>query len=357
MNEGAVVAITDNRRLQVASSDVLDEDTNSLICEDPRTRKVVELAQRVARTEASVMITGESGTGKEMFARYIHLQSRRARGSFVAVNCAAIPGSMLEATLFGYEKGAFTGAYQTHFGKFERAQGGTLLLDEITEIDLELQAKLLRVLQEREIERLGGRRPIALDVRILATTNRDLGREVAAGRFRKDLYYRLNVFPLRLPPLTERPGDILPLAEERVRSHSLREARAPTLTQAARQKLLQHSWPGNVRELDNVIQRALILANGDGIDAEHICIEVDLMPPPRVTELEVASSSAEAARLGDDLKLRERELIVEALRVENGNRQAAARRLGISPRTLRYKIARLRELGLAMPVIIGFEAG
>jgi two-component system response regulator FlrC len=357
MNEGAVVIIADERRIRAGSCEFLGQDASNLICEDSRTRKVVELARRVAQTEASVMITGESGTGKEMFARYIHLQSRRAKGPFVAVNCAAIPGSMLEATLFGYERGAFTGAYQTHFGKFERAQGGTLLLDEITEIDLDLQAKLLRVLQEKEIERLGGRRPIALDVRILATSNRDLGQEVATGRFRKDLYYRLNVFPLSLPPLIERPADILPLAEARIRSHTIAAGVPPTLTQAAREKLLQHAWPGNVRELDNVIQRALILASGDAIDAGDICTESELMPPPRLAEPQPSLHAPEAPRLGEDLKLRERELIVDALRVENGNRQAAARRLGISPRTLRYKIARLRELGLGMPVIIGFEAG
>jgi two-component system response regulator FlrC len=357
MNEGAVVAIADDRRLQAAGDETLDEDVACLISEDRRTRKVVELAQRVAQTEASVMITGESGTGKEMFARYIHLRSRRAKGPFVAVNCAAIPGSMLEATLFGYEKGAFTGAYQTHFGKFERAQGGTLLLDEVTEIGLDLQAKLLRVLQEREIERLGGRRPIALDVRILATSNRDLSREVAAGRFRKDLYYRLNVFPLALPPLSERPADILPLAEARIRAHTPPGGRSVTLTQAAREKLLQHCWPGNVRELDNVIQRALILANGSALDAAEICIESALLPESWEPETQATLNVQDSPDLGQDLRIRERELIVEALRVENGNRQAAARRLGISARTLRYKIARLRQMGLGMPVIIGVDAG
>jgi two-component system response regulator FlrC len=356
MNEGAAVLSAGDRRPAASYCECLDDDANILIYADPRTRKVVELAARVAQTDASVMITGESGTGKEMFARYIHLRSRRDQGPFVAVNCAAIPSSMLEATLFGYEKGAFTGAYQTHFGKFERAQRGTLLLDEITEIDLDLQAKLLRALQEREIERLGGRRPIALDVRILATTNRDLSQEVAAGRFRKDLYYRLNVFPLSLPPLTERPADILPLAEARIRAHTTGDRAAPVLTSGACQKLLKHSWPGNVRELDNVIQRALILASGDAIDADAVCIESDPIQWPQAAT-QAQAVLPEIAGLDEDLRLRERDLIVEALRVERGNRQAAARRLGISPRTLRYKIARLRELGLGMPVIIGFEAG
>jgi two-component system response regulator FlrC len=213
------------------------------------------------------------------------------------------------------------------------------------------------VLQEREIERLGGRRPIPLDVRILATSNRDLGREVAMGRFRKDLYYRLNVFPLALPPLSERPADILPLAQARIRAHTAPDGRSAALTEAAREKLLQHSWPGNVRELDNVIQRALILASGTALDADDICIESDLLPEPCETQPDVRFEAQDAPDLGKDLRIRERELIVEALRVENGNRQAAARRLGISPRTLRYKIARLRQMGLRMPVIIAADAG
>lgn len=327
----------------------------NLVYKDAKTRRLVELAERVARTEASVMIVGESGTGKEVFARYIHGASSRTNGPFVAVNCAAIPHGMLETTLFGHEKGAFTGAYQTHQGKFEQAQNGTLLLDEVTEIDLDVQAKLLRVLQEKEIERLGGRKAIPLDVRILATTNRDLIGAVNTGRFRKDLYYRLNVFPLVLPPLAERQDDILPLADSRIRHHTPPAKHLPALTYDAEQKLLQHSWPGNVRELDNVIQRALILCDGRRIGAEHICIEAEAETD--LTGMRgQAQRASQAVPLDDDLKLRERDLILEALRVENGNRQAAAQRLGISPRTLRYKLARLREQGLGMPVILGWDS-
>lgn len=329
---------------------------DDLVHADPVTRRVIDLAERVARTQASVMISGQSGTGKEMFARFIHARSARGQSPFVAVNCAAIPANMLEATLFGYERGAFTGAYQTHQGKFEQAQGGTLLLDEISEMDLELQAKLLRVLQEREIERLGGRQTIALDVRILATTNRDLAAEVAAGRFRVDLYYRLNVFPLRVPPLSERVGDILPLAAARVRIHTPAGQRPPDFTRAAQQKLLSHSWPGNVRELDNVIQRALILQAKGWIDADDICIEPVVLPAEAgaaICRPAVSDDGPVPAPLArEDLRVRERDLIIEALRVTQGNRKAAADRLGISPRTLRYRIARLRRLGVELPVIL-----
>lgn len=326
-----------------------------LVLVDPAARRVLGLAERVARTEASVMICGESGTGKEMFARHIHACSARAGGPFIAVNCAAIPGNLLEATLFGYERGAFTGAYQGHRGKFEQAQGGTLLLDEITEMDLELQAKLLRVLQEREIERLGGRTTIRLDVRILATTNRDLSAAVAAGVFRVDLYYRLNVFPLTIPPLCERLGDILPLAEARLRFHTPAGRQVPRLTRAAEERLLAHAWPGNVRELDNVMQRALVLHSGGWIDIGEICIEPVPLPTgdPRVRPPASAlGSPPDPPRLGEDLRVRERDLILEALRATGGNREGAARRLGISPRTLRYRIARLRRLGVEMPVIL-----
>jgi len=295
-----------------------------------------------------VLLTGESGTGKEAFARYIHAHSDRAGGPFVAINCAAIPENMLEAVLFGYEKGAFTGAHQAHPGKFEQAQGGTLLLDEISEMDLGLQAKLLRVLQEREVERLGGKRAISLDVRVLATTNRNLREEVAAGRFREDLYYRINVFPLRLPPLRERPADILPLARRFLRQHARPRAQAPRLSPAAEAALRGYAWPGNVRELDNVIQRALILCSGPEILPEHLRLGDEAFGPAAPAPDAGGGVQGEAARLARDLKLRERDLIVEAIRAA-GSRKAAAERLGISPRTLRYKIARLRELGIEVP--------
>lgn len=325
------------------------DDAAGFVAEDPATRKLTTLVKRVAATDATVMISGESGSGKEVFAQMIHGNSARRRGPFVAINCAAIPENMLEASLFGYEKGAFTGAYQAHAGKFEQAQGGTLLLDEISEMDLGLQAKLLRVLQEREVERLGGREAIDLDVRVLATTNRNMREEVAAGRFREDLFYRLNVFPLHVPPLRDRSADILPLATRLIRRYCPEGRNLPQLTAQAQQALLAHRWPGNVRELDNVIQRALILLCGNQIVVEDLCFEFDAprvaAEQPDLRENEWPSSE----RLGDDLKNREFELILDALRTDNGCRKAAAERLGISPRTLRYKLARMREQGIAIP--------
>lgn len=326
-----------------------------IIAVDERSRTLVELADRVAGSDVTVMITGESGTGKEVLARYIHRHSRRAAQPFVAINCAAIPENMLEAMLFGYEKGAFTGASQMSPGKFEQAQGGTLLLDEISEMDLALQAKLLRVLQEREVERLGGRKPIALDVRVLATSNRIMRDEVVAGRFREDLYYRLNVFPLQLPPLRDRTEDIVPMAQRLLAVNAgIQGISAPKLTQQAQHHLLAHYWPGNVRELDNLMQRALIMHRGDAIDVADLQLE----PSPGV-QRPAATSFADSTPLttgtedndglGDDLRTHERNLIMDALKVGMGSRKAAAERLGISPRTLRYKLARLREQGVEIP--------
>ena len=237
-------------------------------------RRLLELAQRVAATECTVLIVGESGTGKEVLARFIHRNSPRASQPFVAINCAAIPETMLEAMLFGYERGAFTGAHASHAGKFEQAQGGTLLLDEVTEMPLGLQAKLLRILQEREVERLGGRSPLPLDVRVLATTNRRLREEVAAGRFREDLYYRLNVFPLAIAPLRARRDDVLPLAMQLLGARCRPGALIPALSAEAAHLLLTYPWPGNARELDNLLQRALILLNGPVILPAHIQFEL-----------------------------------------------------------------------------------
>jgi len=313
------------------------------VAEDPRSRELFALAARVARSEATVLILGESGSGKEVLARYIHDRSLRAAGPFVAVNCAAIPENMLEATLFGWEKGAYTGAVRAGAGKFEQAQGGTLLLDEISEMDPNLQAKLLRVLQEREVERLGSERVIALDVRVLATTNRDLREAVREGRFREDLYFRLAVFPLRALALRERPGDILPLAQ-----HALaRAARAagrtpPQLAPQAAARMRRYAFPGNVRELDNLMQRALILQPGDCIGPDALVFEQPAPPPPEVPALD---------GLNGQLREREYHLIAEALRV--GSRKAAAQKLGISERTLRYKLARMRDEGFALPEAVG----
>lgn len=317
-----------------------------MVAVDGRSQEVAELARRVAATEATVMITGESGVGKEVLARYIHLNSSRAEQPFVAINCAAIPDNMLEATLFGYEKGAFTGAYQSSPGKFEQAQGGTLLLDEISEMELGLQAKLLRVLQEREVERLGGRKPIALDVRVLATSNRNLREEVGGGRFREDLFYRLNVFPLHLPPIRERSADILPLAQRMLARGARLHARPlPVLSEAARQRLLAHAWPGNVRELDNVIQRALILQPGDVIDAADLKLESGEASPGPAPDAPGGGGETTAG----DLKSREHQIVLETLQAVRGSRKAAAERLGISQRTLRYKLARMREQGINIP--------
>ncbi len=327
-------------------------DDPEIVAEDQATRKLAALARRVACTDATVMISGNSGTGKEVFAQLIHRHSARANGPFVAINCAAIPENMLEASLFGYEKGAFTGAYQGRAGKFEQAQGGTLLLDEISEMDLGLQAKLLRVLQEREVERLGGREVIALDVRVLATTNRNMREEVAAGRFREDLFYRLNVFPLHLTPLHQRKADILPLTNRLIRKYAPPGRTVPHMSKQAQQALLDHLWPGNVRELDNVIQRALILLDGDQIEVEDLCFELDvtvgLEAEPRQASADDPLTQSQDG-LGGGLKTREFEMILDALRVDNGSRKAAAERLGISPRTLRYKLARMRDQGIAVP--------
>jgi two-component system, response regulator FlrC len=310
----------------------------------PVSLKLVELARRVAQSDCTVLIAGESGVGKEVLARYIHRCSSRANGPFIAVNCAAIPENMLEAMLFGYEKGSFTGAQSAHAGKFEQAQGGTLLLDEATEMPLGLQAKLLRVLQEREVERLGGRGAVSLNVRVLATTNRQLRAEVAAGRFREDLYYRLNVFPLTVAPLRERREDLLPLAMRLLSSRCTPGTRIPALSADAAHALLIYPWPGNVRELDNVMQRALILCTGPVIEPEHIRFESEDIVP--TTD---ATSAAVPGALADSLQSAERDLILEALRSGNGSRRMAAEKLGISPRTLRYKLAKLRDSGIEVP--------
>ncbi|MBK1690688.1 sigma-54 interaction domain-containing protein [Ectothiorhodospira mobilis] len=327
-----------------------EDGATELVAEDPRSRELLELAGRVAASDVTVMLNGESGVGKEIFARFIHARSHRADGPFVAVNCAAIPENMLEAILFGHERGAFTGATEARPGKFELAQGGTLLLDEISEMDQALQAKLLRVLQEREVERLGGRRPMAMDVRVLATSNRNLQAAVADGLFREDLFYRLNVFPLHIPPLRERPGDILPLARRMIERYG-RGIHRVRLNQTAAARLVDHPWPGNVRELDNVIQRAMILHEGDSIDAVDVRFETaSALNHDRGEDRgDLTPSAPRPQRLGDTLRSREEQLILDALREEAGSRKEAAARLGISPRTLRYKLARLREAGVSIP--------
>lgn len=316
-----------------------------LIAEDPRSREILLLASRVARTDATVLLTGESGTGKEVFARYIHDQSARARGPFVAINCAAIPDTLLEATLFGHERGAFTGAQTAQAGKFEQANGGTLLLDEISEMPLGLQAKLLRVLQEREVERVGGKRPVALDIRVLATSNRDMAAEVKAGRFREDLFYRLNVFPIGIPALRERPGDILPLARHFLLRQAGNIGRTVRFDGAAEAKLAAYEWPGNVRELENVIQRAVILAPAEIISPE--CLTLRSSDRSAVESSPVASPTLPPASgaIPANMKDLERQHILDTLAKVGGSRKKAVELLGISERTLRYKLAQYRQDG------------
>ncbi len=316
---------------------------------EPASAQLLELAARVARSDSTVLISGESGTGKEVLARYIHQQSTRATQPFIAINCAAIPDNMLEATLFGHEKGSFTGAIAAQAGKFEQADGGTILLDEISEMPLGLQAKLLRVLQEREVERVGARKPIQLDIRVVATTNRDLAGEVAAGRFREDLFYRLSVFPLAWRPLRERPADIIPLAERLLNNHvkKMKHAQA-RLSAEAQACLVAYPWPGNVRELDNAIQRALILQQGGLIQPQDFCLAMGsgVAPLPSLAPAPVVAETETAGALGDDLRRREFQMIIDTLRAERGRRKEAAERLGISPRTLRYKLAQMRDAGM-----------
>jgi two-component system response regulator FlrC len=313
---------------------------------DAQSIELLVLAKKVASTDASVMVLGPSGSGKEVLAQYVHYNSNRSDKPFVAINCAAIPENMLEATLFGYEKGSFTGAIQACPGKFEQAQGGTILLDEITEMDLSLQAKILRVLQEREVERLGGRKTIKLDVRVIATSNRDLKDAVSEGIFREDLYYRLNVFPLTWLPLSKRRDDIVPLAKHLIAQVCKGNGQAiPELTAAGRSKITSYDWPGNVRELDNVIQRAIILHSENIIDAGDLLIEN--FDSEIVTEMPLETNTED--KLGNELKLQEHQIILDTLTACRGSRKDVAERLGISPRTLRYKIARMRDSGIQIP--------
>jgi two-component system, response regulator FlrC len=325
------------------------------IVQDAAMRALMDRAQQVARSEASVLILGESGTGKEVMARSIHSMSRRARGPFVALNVAALPESLLESELFGHEKGAFSGAVALRKGKFEQADGGTLLLDEIGEMQGHLQAKLLRAIQEREVDRLGGASPVKVNVRILAATHRDLAAEVRAGRFREDLYFRLNVVSLAIPPLRDRQADILPLAQHFARRYAqVNGLPERPIAIAAEALLLGHAWPGNVRELENTIHRAVLLADGREIGPEAIELTptspfravVDAAPAPAAAR---ANGNPIAALVGRRMEEVERELIIETLGRCLGNRTRAAEILGISIRTLRNKLAEYRGLGVAVP--------
>jgi DNA-binding NtrC family response regulator len=319
-------------------------------------RALLGRAEQLARAEASVLIAGESGTGKEVLARHIHAASKRARGPFVALNCAALPEALLESELFGHERGAFSGAVAARKGKFEQAERGTLLLDEIGEMELRLQSKLLRAIQEREVDKLGGTQPVKVDVRILAATNRDLQAEVRAGRFREDLYFRLNVVQLRIPPLRERGKDILPLAEHFAERYSAANGLPlRPLSPAASSRLLAHPWPGNVRELENAMHRAVLLAQGREIGLDAIELGAPLPEAVSAAAAPISAPTAHpiAALVGRRMEEVERELILETLGRCLGNRTRAAEILGISIRTLRNKLAEYRGQGVSVPLAPG----
>lgn len=325
------------------------------VAADPASLAVIALAQRLAKSDIPVLINGPTGTGKEVLSNYIHRCSDRSDKPFIGVNCAAIPETMLEAMLFGHEKGAFTGANSAGEGFFRAADGGTLLLDEIAEMPLALQAKLLRALQEGEVVPVGATRPVKVDVRIIACANRDLPLEVEEGRFRADLYYRLNVFPIAIAALRDRPGDIAPLAFAMALRHARKGAAQPWIAEEALALLRNHPWPGNVRELENVIRRALLLAQDQGtIEAEHIVFDTApriSQPTATIVPLQVAQSSAgsrEPQRLAKVVQLSEARAIINTLEKVGGHRATAARELGISERTLRYRLASFRDAGIAV---------
>ncbi|MDD1793546.1 sigma-54 dependent transcriptional regulator [Enterovibrio sp. ZSDZ42] len=330
---------------------------SDVVTESAHNRQLFQMAQRVAQTDASVLINGESGTGKEVLARFIHNASPRANGPFVAINCAALPESMIESILFGHAKGAFTGAIQSHPGKLEVANQGSLLLDEIGELPLAMQTKLLRVLQEREVERLGCNKKIKLDIRVLAATNLDLEVAVAEGRFRSDLYYRLNVFPLQCAPLRERKQDILPLASNMIKRYVPDYHESIGFSSDAKQLLETYPWPGNVRELENVIQRAMVLSRGCVIRAEDLMLpgafamsdlpELDavVVDTPAPIEPNRQRMTNDKPSLRKSRKLAEFDTIIDTLRRFDGHRSKSAEELGVSTRALRYKIQTMRENG------------
>ncbi|MGE3932324.1 MAG: sigma-54-dependent transcriptional regulator [Rhodospirillaceae bacterium] len=368
--EGAVRAIKAGAReyvplppdanLIAAVLEAVTEENHAIIFRDPGFAEVLRVAEQVAPSEASILVTGESGTGKELLARFVHNKSRRAKEKFISVNCAAIPENLLESELFGHEKGAFTGAVARRIGKFEEANGGTLLLDEVSEMDIRLQAKLLRAVQEREIDRVGGNQPVKVDIRLIATSNRDLEKEVRKGTFREDLYFRLNVINLHLPPLRERPRDVQVLSDHFIKRYAeANDLPIRPLSPAALDMLLHHPWRGNVRELENTIHRAVLLARGTEIGPEAIQLangsaangEAAATASGRTPAAAAATSpAATKALVGRTVADVERDLILDTLYHCLGNRTHAANVLGISIRTLRNKLKQYSEEGMPVPL-------
>ncbi len=338
-------------KLIAAILEAATEETSSFIFRDPVMARTVALVDQIASSEASVLISGESGTGKEVMARYIHGKSKRAKEKFVSLNCAAIPENLLESELFGHEKGAFTGAVARRIGKFEEANGGTLLLDEISEMQLNLQAKLLRAIQERVIDRVGGTTPVKVNIRIIATTNRNLEKDVRQGKFREDLYFRLNVVNIRLPALRERPNDIELLAQHFIKKYSTsNEVPVRPLSDEARQKLVSHIWKGNVRELENTLHRAVLMANGSKIGPEAIMLNTGFSAPASEAGADAGPNASQAGNtagmVGKTMAEVEKSLILDTLNHCLGNRTHAANILGISIRTLRNKLKAYADEGV-----------
>ncbi len=349
------IPLPPDEELIAAVLEAITEEIKTVVFADPATMRTLALADQIAPSDASVLITGESGTGKEVIARYIHRKSKRAGNQMICVNCAAIPEALLEAELFGHEKGAFTGAVARRIGKFEEADGGTILLDEISEMDMRLQSKLLRVLQEREVDRIGGSKPVKVNIRVLATSNRNMPEEVKKGTFREDLYFRLNVISLNMPPLRERKEDIKPLAEHFIDKYSKANGiPVRKLTDEALGKLKSYKWSGNVRELENTMHRSVLLASGNDIGADAIYLSG---APEEVKAAPVATQQTQGTNplVGRSVESVEQELIIDTLSYCLGNRTHAANILGISIRTLRNKLKTYSEQGLNIPPAVGEE--
>lgn len=350
------VPLPPNAELIAAVIEAVTEENRAMIADDPAIRAVLDMADQVAPSNASILISGESGTGKELMARYIHQKSQRKNGPYISLNCAAIPENLLESELFGHEKGAFTGAIGRRIGKFEEANGGTLFLDEISEMDINLQAKLLRAIQEREIDRIGSNKPVKIDIRLVATTNRNLEKEVKAGTFRQDLYFRLNVINLTLPSLKERKADIPKLSKFFIDKYAVQNGvAAKPLSEGALDKLLNHDWPGNIRELENIMHRAVLIARGNEIGPEAIGVASETRVLDASQSVQHSASPVQAPNGADQLVGRtigdvERDLIIKTLDKCLGNRTHAANILGISIRTLRNKLRQYTDEGMSVPV-------